>query len=1050
MNKNLMPSASAWGWLRTKQDSALTRLGLVLFAVMLSLLLFVGVLLYHFESGHHHKGERDQVQQALDSLAAALTNRIYSNIYKVSSVKALVAMNPDLTQDEFARAMEVQFREQPDLRNIGLARDMVIQYMYPITGNEAAIGLDYRTLPNQFAAVDLARRVNQIVLAGPLELVQGGEALVARIPISVADNESGQDVFWGFASVVINSEAIFAGEGITEDHEFLRLALRGRDARGPAGEVFFGDPSVFTEQPASREIDLPYGSWQIAAVPVAGWSSYSALSAPLLWVFFIVAIAILAFSAFIVYLLDKFEKSVHERNLLNRSMEVFLNQTSDFIYYKDIHNRFIFCSQALANFTQHERWQDMVGKHDFEVFPDHINVLFNEDEQPVLTQGKALLNKVRPCHLGHGEIGFLHTSKWPVFDENKQVSGIFGISRDITELKKAVDALEQERNIFTEGPVFTMEWETGTEGNWRIRNVSSNVTKILGYRPAELLQPDVSYNQLIHPDDIERIIADVNDKIANRIEKFEQSYRLKSKSGTYLWLYDFTRLVRNPDGNVIAMRGYLFDQSAQKNAEAALRVAEAKLERTAYDLTENIPVGTYTMVQPAEGGMASFAFMSSRFLELTGLTREQASSDPLQAFRCLHPDDFDDWVALNAKTFAEKLPFYGEARVIINGETRWITAESTPRTLADGTTVWEGVLADITDRKRAEQALSESLQRFNDLVAHVSVGVYVFWVRADGSVEFEYVSDGWCAMNHIQREEVLRDPMLAFEIIHPDEIEDFHKLNHKVVAERTQFSWEGRLLIDGKVSFAMIESSPVFFDSGDSRWFGIQKDITERKKAEAILYETNMALEKEILDRKIIEEELKIKTVMLEKISMQDALTQIPNRRHYDERGSLEWKRALRTGLPLSLVMMDIDHFKLYNDHYGHGAGDDCLREVAQALLRCCDRPLDLLARYGGEEFVALLPETEREGALHLAEQMRAAVENLALPHALSSTAKVVTLSVGFATHAEGREKTSLQQLQTCADQALYLAKHSGRNQVQAEERSCSDRLISEDSEVSV
>ncbi|RRR65335.1 MAG: diguanylate cyclase [Candidatus Viridilinea halotolerans] len=468
----------------------------------------------------------------------------------------------------------------------------------------------------------------------------------------------------------------------------------------------------------------------------------------------------------------------------------------------------------------------------------------------------------------------------------------------------------------------------------------------------------------------------------------------------------------------------------RNKTEKTLRIAEERLEKTAYELTENIPVGTYTMVQPADGGMANFAFMSSRFLKLTGLTREEAASDPLKGFACVHPDDFDAWVALNAATFNEKKPFFGETRLVVEGEIRWITAESFPRTLPDGTTVWEGVLADVTDRKRAEEALSESLRRFNDLVAYVSVGVYVFWQRANGEIEFEYVSDSWCAMNQIRREDVLNNAWLAWSIVHPDEIEVFKQLNQQVVRERQPFVWEGRIIVGGEVRFVLIESSPIFFDNGDSRWFGFEQDISERKQAEAILQATNVALEQEIAERKLVEKELKIKTDLLEKISMQDGLTGIPNRRHFDERAQLEWQRARRSGLPLALVMMDVDHFKLYNDHYGHGAGDVCLQQVAQTLVQYAKRPLDLVARYGGEEFVVLLPETTLEGALQLAEQMRLAIERLAIPHDLSSVAEVVTLSVGVAVHGRESTKTNLQHLQKCADQALYQAKHQGRNRV--------------------
>ncbi len=146
----------------------------------------------------------------------------------------------------------------------------------------------------------------------------------------------------------------------------------------------------------------------------------------------------------------------------------------------------------------------------------------------------------------------------------------------------------------------------------------------------------------------------------------------------------------------------LVDITARKQAERDLQSARQALERTAYEVTENIPVGTYTMVLPPGAPMAQFSFMSERFLALTGLDRATAATDPLQAFACVHPDDYDHWVQLNAAAFINKQPFFGETRVIVGGEVRWISAESSPRDLPDGSTVWEGVLIDITDRKRYE------------------------------------------------------------------------------------------------------------------------------------------------------------------------------------------------------------------------------------------------------------------------------------------------------------------------------------------------------------
>lgn len=264
---------------------------------------------------------------------------------------------------------------------------------------------------------------------------------------------------------------------------------------------------------------------------------------------------------------------------------------------------------------------------------------------------------------------------------------------------------------FIEGSLFTIEWMAEPIQNPPLRSFSPNAEKILGYKPKETLSADFSIHALIHPEDAGRFMNKLKHSIENNTNAFEASYRLKIKSGDYLWVYAFTTMLRNKEGKLIAIRSYMYDQSLQKNTEEALRIAEEALEKTAYDLTENIPVGTYTMVQAPTGGMAKFAFMSSRFLEMTGLTREEAAADPLKAFACVHPDDFEYWVSINAKTFEEKTEFYGETRVIVNGEVRWVSAESKPRTLSDGTTVWEGVLIDITESKLYKKQIIEEKEK---------------------------------------------------------------------------------------------------------------------------------------------------------------------------------------------------------------------------------------------------------------------------------------------------------------------------------------------------
>lgn len=173
--------------------------------------------------------------------------------------------------------------------------------------------------------------------------------------------------------------------------------------------------------------------------------------------------------------------------------------------------------------------------------------------------------------------------------------------------------------------------------------------------------------------------------------------------------------------------------------------------------------------------------------------------------------------------------------------------------------------------------------------------------------------------------------------------------------------------------------------------------------------------------------ELKRKSDLLAHLAQIDGLTGISNRRHLEIRLNQEWDRCQRHGRPLSLVMIDVDHFKPFNDHYGHGNGDDCLRHVAMALSACTRRSSDMLARYGGEEFVALLPDTTADEAVRTADGLRKAVQSLGIAHGYSQSADVVTASLGVATVVPGKS-TTVAQLMESADEALYLAKRAGRN----------------------
>ena len=223
------------------------------------------------------------------------------------------------------------------------------------------------------------------------------------------------------------------------------------------------------------------------------------------------------------------------------------------------------------------------------------------------------------------------------------------------------------------------------------------------------------------------------------------------------------------------------------------------------------------------------------------------------------------------------------------------------------------------------------------------------------------------------------------------------------------------------------------------RVIGSVQDITERKTAEQAM----------AAYRDTLEVHMRL-----------DPLTHIANRRALDEHVATHWQRAMRSHSALSLLMVDVDHFKQYNDHYGHVEGDACLQRVAGALAQLVARADDLVARFGGEEFAILLPDTDAQQACALAHRVCEAVRSLGLPHASSDTASCVTVSVGVACvypvfsaagtlHGsggrapEGLQGAGLaQDLFERADAALYLAKQQGRNRVALQPAAAADTSV--------
>jgi PAS domain S-box-containing protein len=384
-----------------------------------------------------------------------------------------------------------------------------------------------------------------------------------------------------------------------------------------------------------------------------------------------------------------------------------------------------------------ERWLKMLDLRRGDVLADHTLAVsaVHPDEREAFDRLNAEVHRERKRFFWEGRIVVHGETRWMTIESiprPRPGGGTIweGAMIDITDRKRAEAQL---RRVLDNLPIAVAATTLTSPAD--LLFVNEQFTRTFGYTLqdvptvaawAEKAYPDPDYRRAVFGEWDEAVFRAI--EVKGSVESME--FEVTGKDGTKRDI--IFRAVVLDDRLLTSMT----DVTEHKKAQAALRSLREELERTAFELTENIPVGTYTMVQPPDGGLAYFSFMSTRFLEITGLEPEAARTNPMNAFACVHPDDYDEWVRKNAYVFEHKLPFKEECRVVVEGETRWITAESTPRALADGSVVWEGVLTDITDRKLAEQKVADSEARLRKILDNIPIPVAINDATKDGRITF--------------------------------------------------------------------------------------------------------------------------------------------------------------------------------------------------------------------------------------------------------------------------------------------------------------------------
>lgn len=321
-------------------------------------------------------------------------------------------------------------------------------------------------------------------------------------------------------------------------------------------------------------------------------------------------------------------------------------------------------------------------------------------------------------------------------------------------------------------------------------------------------------------------------------------------------------------------------------------------------------------------------------------------------------------------------------------------------------------------------ALLESEEKYRSLVENISIGIY----RETGDAKsfIKYANPALLRMlGYESIDELLTLPAsMAFW-----SQEEFNAVSELVEQEGTMKDKEIRLRKkDGTALWCSMTALKHYNHQTDTFCIdSMIEDITERKVANEKLRQAHAELERKVAERT---RELTVLNRELCRISLHDGLTCVANRRYFDEFLERECQGAKREKTSIALILLDVDFFKLYNDTYGHVAGDDCLRQIATALGEGAKRGTDLVARYGGEEFAVILPDTDQAGAIKVGERILIKVRELAIRHEMSPVAEIVTVSLGIAVAIPKADLTP-EKMILAVDHALYRAKNSGRNQLQ-------------------
>lgn len=782
---------------------------------------------YQRQSMRDH--EREHVTGQLGQLRANLEAVIYGNLLMVQGLSAVIAAQPDMDQTGFADIAHHMIGEGTPLRNIAGAPDLVVRLMYPIEGNEPAIGLDYRSHPAQRDAAMLAVELGEIVVAGPLPLVQGGIGLVAREPVyvdSATDAGAGQHT-WGLVSAVIDVDKLYDLAGLRDHRKQygLDVAIRGRDGLGADGDVFYGDASIFDRGPAIADVSLPSGSWQIAALPTGGWGSH--LHHDEVFITRIVGLSIAALLALLTY-----------RVTLNNQM---LKQTSAELTESEERYRL---AQRLSGLGMWEwqidknamHWSDEAkdlwgyARANFDGSLDQVTGRIHPDDiEHWQADLEACLAGRKEHHVQMRIVQPDGSERWvETFgdvdrDASSQPIRMLGMVADITQRKRADEDLRRYEQIVSG----STDMLALLDRDYRYLACNAAYLDAFGMRSEELIGHTAAdafgtafFDAVIRPR--------ADDCLAGQTVNYQEWFEYPAGPRRFMDVHYFP--YKDTSG---AVQGFIVnarDETLREQAEQSLREKE-RFIRHALDAAQT---GIYIYDLPER----RFQYVNTRFAVITGYEFDDLNAmRPEQRSELFHPDDRGRML-LHAAQLSESQN--GDALEIEyrfrTRDGRWAWCRSWEAVFdrgADGAVQSIiGSMLDVTPLKKIEASLRESEAKYRLLIENQTDLI----VKIDLDGRFEFVSPSYCKTFGKHEQELIGHTFMP--LVHDDDqastataMENLYRPPYRCYLEQRAMTADGWRWLAWSDTAVVDEHGEVQAIIGSGR------DITDRKAAEVALQE---------------------------------------------------------------------------------------------------------------------------------------------------------------------------------------------------------------------